>query len=159
MAISPSHPIPNPAPQPRHLYLSVQLLQYPLPPISVNALIDCGASGNFVDPVLLDHHHLTTIPHPTPIQVELIDGSAPSAGPITHFYTGLLRCLGSHTETLQFDVTRLAHFPMVLGYPWLQRHNPSIDWQAGVLRFTSPHCQSECLPAALSLPTPLLKCR
>ena len=70
--------------------------------------------------------------------MELIDGSAPFASPITHFYKGLLRCLGSHTETLQFDVTRLAHFPMVLGYPWLQRHNPSIDWQEGALRFTSP---------------------
>ena len=49
----------------------------------------------------------------------------------------------------------------MLGFPWLRRHNPSIDWSTGLLTFTSNLCLSTCLPPLpppppppLPLPTP-----
>ena len=119
---------PSPHSTPRQLTFSIQLLQYPLSPITVVALVDCGASGNFVDPSLLANHNLITQPHPQPIPVELIDGSPPAPGPITCYYDAKVRCPGDHTETLHLDVTRLAHYSVVLGFPWLHKHNPAIDW-------------------------------
>ena len=42
---------------------------------------------------------------------------------------------------------RLGHFKLVLGFPWLVRHNPRINWAAGVLTFDSPFCATSCLPS------------
>ena len=53
------------------------------------------------------------------------------------------------------QLVTLAHFPLVLGFPWLARHNPRIDWTAGTLSFESPLCRSTCLiPPHNPSPTP-----
>ena len=144
-------PHPRPFPTPCHLSLTVHILVPGLLPISVLALVDSGASGNFLDPSLLRENLLQPQPHPHPIPVELIDGS--SAAPITHFYPSRIRIHGQHTEQITFQLVTLAHFRLVLGFPWLARHNPSIDWQSGALSFTSPLCTSTCLVPPL-LPSP-----
>ena len=144
-------PHPLPFPTPCHLSLTVHILVPGLLPISVLALVDSGASGNFLDPSLLRENLLQPQPHPHPIPVELIDGS--SAAPITHFYPSRIRIHGQHTEQITFQLVTLAHFRLVLGFPWLARHNPSIDWQSGALSFTSPLCTSTCLVPPL-LPSP-----
>ena len=133
-------PFPYPFPHPRQLLLTCQLLRYPLPPIPLRVLIDSRASGNFIDPQLLADNNLPTHPHPQPIPVELIDGSPPAAGPITCYFSAELRSPGDHTETISFDVTRQAHCLVVLDFPWLHKHNPTIDWQSGTLSLTSPLC-------------------
>ena len=48
----------------------------------------------------------------------------------------------------------LGHFKLILGFPWLARHNPHIDWQAGRLTFSSPFCVSTCLFPPPPLPPP-----
>ena len=77
--------------------------------------------------------------------MELIDGSSPSTGPITHYFPAHLRIQASHTEHLTLQLTPLAHFQLVLGFPWLARHNPRIDWSQGTLTFASPFCSTTCL--------------
>ena len=99
-------------------------------PISALALVDSGASGTFIDPSVLLQSRLTPLPPPHPIPVELIDGS--SASPVTHYFPSRLRIHGTHSEDITFDVIQLAHFQVVLGFPWLARHNPTIDWHAHV---------------------------
>ena len=56
-----------------------------------------------------------------------------------------MRIHGTHTEDINLQVIKLAHFQLVLGFPWLARHNPRIDWQAGTLTFDSPLCTSTCV--------------
>lgn len=41
------------------------------------------------------------------------------------------------------------HAPLVLGLPWLQKHNPVIDWAAGKVTSWSSFCHSTCLKSAL----------
>ena len=41
------------------------------------------------------------------------------------------------------EVTNLGKNSLILGYTWLQKHNPAIDWQTGVIKFT--HCPRSCL--------------
>ena len=91
--------------------------------------------------------------HPCPIPVELIDGS--SAAPITHFYHTNIRIHGSPSEDITLQLVTLAHFSLVLGFPWLARHNPTIDWAAGNLTFDSPLCLSSCLFPPVSPPPPV----
>ena len=120
-------PAPFPYPIPCHLTVLVHILVPGQPPIPIQALVDSGASDSFLDPSFLGQHHLPPFLHPQPIQLELIDGSLPSTEPITHYIPTQIRIHGSHTEDLTFQVTRLGHFQMVLGFPWLSRHNPCID--------------------------------
>ena len=132
----------------------VHLLVPGQPPISIEALIDSGASDSFLDPSILVRYHLHPLPHPNPIQLDFIDGSVPATGPITHYFPSQLRVHGSHSEDLTFQVTRLGHFQMVLGFPWLRRHSPRIDWAVGTLTFDSPLCTTTCIPPPLPSPPP-----
>ena len=70
-----------------------------------------------------------------PIRVFNVDGSRNSAGDVTHTTTILMEYLG-HREELTAEVTNLGKNSLILGYTWLQKHNPSIDWQTGVIKFT-----------------------
>lgn len=42
-------------------------------------------------------------------------------------------------------VTRLGHYVIVLGIPWLRRHDPSIKFSANSLAFDSSFCTEHCL--------------
>ena len=48
--------------------------------------------------------------------------------------------LNDHTEEMRFDVTKLGGYDLVLGYPWLKRHNPDIDWLEGRVRHWNCDC-------------------
>ncbi|CAJ2511912.1 Uu.00g075370.m01.CDS01 [Anthostomella pinea] len=48
-----------------------------------------------------------------------------------------------HLETLLCFLTELGNEnPLILGFPWLQTHNPSIDWQTCVITFCSDFCRN-----------------
>ena len=50
--------------------------------------------------------------------------------------------IGGHHEQIKLVVTNLASSNIFLGYDWLKRHNPKIDWQAGMIRFD--RCREQC---------------
>ena len=43
-------------------------------------------------------------------------------------------------------VTKLGHYPFVLGILWLRHHNPRIDWEKDTIDFVSPRCTTTCAP-------------
>ena len=45
-----------------------------------------------------------------------------------------------HHEELTFDIVRMATHDIVLGMPWLRKHNPTIDWKKRVLTFERCNC-------------------
>ncbi|KAH6581153.1 hypothetical protein BASA61_009225 [Batrachochytrium salamandrivorans] len=58
---------------------------------------------------------------PVPIKLRLADGDSSSM--ITHRTLPLQLHIGRHVETIGFYVTSLCH-GIILGYSWLERHNP-----------------------------------
>jgi hypothetical protein len=53
---------------------------------------------------------------------------------------------GDHREQLQFYITTLAEDnPVILGLPWLSKHNPAVDWKNLSLTF-GEDCRGRCLP-------------
>src|SRR5438309_5616688 len=48
-----------------------------------------------------------------------------------------------HRELIQFLVTETSNSNVVLGYNWLQRYNPSIDWLNSMIKLN--HCLTQCL--------------
>ena len=85
---------------------------------------------------------LPLTPLNTPIRIFNVDGSRNSAGDVTHTTTILMEYLG-HREELTTKVTNLGKNSLILGYTWLQKHNPMIDWQTGMIKFTC--CPRSCL--------------
>ncbi|KAH9263135.1 hypothetical protein BASA83_013522 [Batrachochytrium salamandrivorans] len=61
----------------------------------------------------------------TPITLRLADGDSSSS--LTHRTVPLQLHIGKHVETAIFYVTDLCH-GFILGYSWLERHNPRINW-------------------------------
>ena len=62
-------------------------------------------------------------------------------------YTCTLKLsIDQHEENLTFQVTKLAGWDLIIGKPWLRRHNPLIDWSKNPCVFHSGYCQSHCLP-------------
>ncbi|KAH9255969.1 hypothetical protein BASA81_006009 [Batrachochytrium salamandrivorans] len=51
--------------------------------------------------------------------------------------------IGKHVETATFYVTDLCH-GFILGYSWLERHNPRINWVSRMVEFDSPYCLENC---------------
>ena len=69
-----------------------------------------------------------------PIRVFNVDRSCNSAGDVTYAVNITVDFLG-HREELRAEVTNLGKNSLILGYTWLKKHNPSIDWEKGTVKF------------------------
>lgn len=118
-------------------------------PITVNALIDCGCSTyGFVDSKFIARNLIQTYRLPRARSVLLADGETKK--PVTHYFTTRLK-IGHHVENALFYIIDLSpDTPVIIGLPWLQQHNPDVDWSAMSMMFTSQHCRRNCLPDQLS---------
>jgi predicted aspartyl protease len=93
----------------------------------IESLVDCGASGMFLDVDYVQKNTIETKRLSTPILVCNIDGTPNENGPIAEIANMLLHYQG-HTECITFAVTRLGKENMILGLPWLKEHNLEINW-------------------------------
>ncbi|TDL18542.1 hypothetical protein BD410DRAFT_683929, partial [Rickenella mellea] len=91
------------------------------------ALIDSGASDNFVSSFAVKNTPLD--PLPSPITLRLLDGGITRAGSITHSFSTTLTFPKGEKRIIRFLVTDLhPSAPIVLGLSWLRTENPTIDW-------------------------------
>jgi len=49
---------------------------------------------------------------------------------------------GEHTEQINAVVSDITEMDVFLGYDWLEKHNPEIDWKKGTIKFT--RCPKNC---------------
>jgi hypothetical protein len=112
---------------------------------SLNALVDCGATGRFIDRSYVRSNRLMTKTLSRPVPVYNVDGSLNESGSITEVVDLILR-YKNHSERALFAVTGLGKQTLILGLPWLQLHNPEIDWAAGTVKMNRcpPRCCSGC---------------
>ena len=105
----------------------------------VSALLDSGANATFIDKAVTERMGLTLEALTNPIRVFNVDGSRNSAGDVTHAVNITVDFLG-HREELRAKVTNLGKNSLILGYTWLRKHNPMIDWEKGMVKFNwCPH--------------------
>src|SRR5271170_2332235 len=112
------------------------------------ALIDSGCTVSCINEETVKRFNLEKKPLEHAVPVRNADGTLNAARSITHVVTARLQFHlhdGTHEEVIQLAVTQLGREDIFLGYDWLQKHNPSIDWTKGQLDFD--HCSSECCGA------------
>jgi hypothetical protein len=110
-------------------------------PVSLSALLDCGATGIFMDTEWVRKNKITTRPLSRPIPVYNVDGSPNTAGEIKDIAEVTLR-YKDHTELAHFVIMQLSKQNMILGYSWLHQHNPEVDWVAKEV--TMSRCPTTC---------------
>jgi hypothetical protein len=102
------------------------------------ALIDCSATGCFIDIEWAKLNNVPTRPLTNAILVYNVDGTANDAGAITDIADVILR-YENHSEHTQLAVTCLGKH---LGYNWLHNHNPEINWQTKDVKMS--RCPLQC---------------
>ena len=81
-----------------------------------------------MDRSYMERHRLATRKLQRPIPVYNVDGSPNEGGAIREIVDVILRVNG-HMERTTFAVTSLGKQDLILGFTWLEEHNPEIDWQ------------------------------
>lgn len=111
------------------------------------ALIDSGATGVFIHPELVHKCNANLRLKQVPREVRVIDGRIIQSGLITH-EASIRLVIGEHQETVTADVTNTGRFSVILGTPWLHRHDPTIYWPQRQVDFESSYCQDNCMASS-----------
>ena len=106
--------------------------------IETYALLDSGAGGKFID-----QNYAKTLNLPLKTLDKLIpainvDGTLNKKGTIKHYVNLELEVFGQ-TQLIQLLITGLGKQKILLGFPWLQKNNPLINWQTGTFQWRPVH--------------------
>src|SRR5271168_2223377 len=117
----------------QQIFLEVELHSRKL-----RAMIDLGATGNFLATRMVKSLGLPTQKRKKPYTLEVVDGTLLSdkeSGLITSETPLLDLTSKGYFERIKLDIVPLGRHQIILGVPWLRRHNPSIDWKKGTVQF------------------------
>ncbi|KAK3525529.1 hypothetical protein QTP86_033967, partial [Hemibagrus guttatus] len=117
------------------------------------ALIDSGAALNLIDRGLVEELGIPIFPCVPALRITAIDSQPIGEGYLKHqtelleFQVGLF-----YYEQMAFYVTSSPANPVILGFPWLRRHDTHISWRSGELVRWSTTCLRGCLRDPISRP-------
>lgn len=113
--------------------------------VKTYAMIDCGATGYaFIDEDFARRHNFPLFALKNPRTLNVIDGRPVASGAITHI-TKLPLQIREHHEMVPLFVTKLGRYPIVLGIPWLRRHDVTLRFANNQVIFDSAFCLQNCL--------------
>jgi len=122
--------------------------------VTIKAMIDSGATEDFIDHEVCNKHGIKMIKAKNPREIYLADGKPRAMGPVT-LITKVPMDLSSHRKLATFQVANLQNHEVILGMSWLREHNPTIDWNDKRMTFNSERCTTWCLkssPVAYAVP-------
>uniref|UniRef100_A0A0W0FYD8 Reverse transcriptase-rnase h-integrase n=1 Tax=Moniliophthora roreri TaxID=221103 RepID=A0A0W0FYD8_MONRR len=102
--------------------------------VETKALIDSGAGGRFICEEEARKLKKPWTRLEKPIKVFNVDGTWNKIGWITHSVTVDIT-IGDRSMKETLLISGLGPEQIILGLPWLQDHNPDIDWVTGVVHF------------------------
>jgi len=110
--------------------------------ITVKALLDSGVTGMFMNKKMVAKYGFRLQKLERPVVVRNVDRTNNNGGAITH-QVEVNMYYKSHVERMRIDICDLGKTDMILGMPWLQAHNPEINWETGEVKITRcpPLCE------------------
>jgi predicted aspartyl protease len=105
--------------------------------VETQALLDCGASGEFMDSEFVKLHNIPLIKLNKPQITRNTDRTQNEQGVVTHKAIINLGVNGKEDPTT-FFITGLGKDNVILGLTWLRKHNLIMNWKEGTLK-DQPH--------------------
>jgi len=109
--------------------------------VTVEALLDSGATGLVMSSEFAKKQGFKLKKLERPMNVRNVDGSFNKERPIENTVEVNIYYQG-HKERTEIDVIRGQKWTVILGMPWLARHNPEIDWRTGEVKMM--RCPERC---------------
>ena len=103
--------------------------------MKTKALLDSGANTIYIDKAYAQKMKLPLTPLSNPMLVYNVDGTRNTTRSITHCAEIIIQ-FQEHHKKVTAEMTDLGKNQMILGYMWLSRHNPEIDWTTGMVKMT-----------------------
>ena len=110
--------------------------------MKARTLIDPGCTSMVVSSRYVRQHALERIQAAKPVKLKLADGKLVTS--MTHL-ARLQTSIGDHVTEDLFWIADITGFDIIVGEPWMEEHNPSVDWAARTVTFNSDHCTRNCL--------------
>jgi hypothetical protein len=117
-------------------------------------MVDCGVTENIVDKDYDKKIQIRMDEKKAPRQVLSMDRREVASRPVTHD-TIVELIVNDHREKIKLHCITIGNSPIIVGLPWLRKHNPTIDWKKGKVIFDSDKCARQCLdtsPHARTVP-------
>ncbi|KAL0190182.1 hypothetical protein M9458_012880 [Cirrhinus mrigala] len=122
------------------------ILKFKNKTVQTVALVDSRTAGNFIDRDFTRTHSIPLVPCVSHLAVAAVDGRPLGSGQIQHTTDDLTLFSGAlHNETIRLFVLPTSQTPIILGFPWLERHNPTISWTEKQILRWSDTCHKHCL--------------
>ena len=109
----------------------------------IRVLIDSGADASFMDWGLAKRLELKTELLEKTIKAKDLNGN--DLFTVTHATEPVEIHLQDHQECMKFFLINSSSHALILGFPWLLRHNPHIDWRSGEILGWGKDCESRCI--------------
>lgn len=107
------------------------------------SLVDTGCSGYaFMDIAHARAHKLPFYELSRYRPLRAFNGKFESV--VTHYTRTSMNINGHVDVEMFFFLTRLDHYAIILGLPWIRKHNVHIDFQEFRFSFDSQYCQQNC---------------
>ena len=110
-----------------HLKIRIQLAG-----VTALAMIDLGATRNFMSRKFATNHRIFGLSKERPYQLTVVDGTPlnQDEGMVKEETLPLMSQIhGKDLGRITFDLVSIPH-EVILGIPWLEKVNPSIDWNS-----------------------------
>uniref|UniRef100_A0A672YNH1 ribonuclease H n=1 Tax=Sphaeramia orbicularis TaxID=375764 RepID=A0A672YNH1_9TELE len=111
--------------------------------VELGAFVDSGADENLIDEALVKRLGLKMCKLPSMVTAQAITGA--ELFQVTHRTEPLQMNIEDHCELVDFQVVKSLAHPIVLGFPWLKRHLPSINWVTGRIEAWGKDCKVNCV--------------
>ncbi|TIC91053.1 Transposon Tf2-6 polyprotein [Colletotrichum higginsianum] len=146
---SPKHPMPcvnhitKHWEDDRHLFLEAIIDGQP-----TQVMIDSGAQANFMSPRLINQRQIAWRLKDEPYALQNVEGETVEydGGTISKETAQLSMVIHGRQEQLIFDITKIGQLDVILGVPWLRKHDPDISWKANQLRWRDSATEARCMP-------------
>ncbi|KAH7281334.1 hypothetical protein KP509_36G042100, partial [Ceratopteris richardii] len=97
--------------------------------LSLTTQVGSEASSCFINEGFVQKHGILVLWKNRPVAVKVVDGRPLASGNITMEITPLRVHLGDHESHICFNVISSPIHPVIIGTPWLKKHNPNINWE------------------------------
>ena len=103
--------------------------------IKISALINSRCTHTTIAADTVQREKLPMEKMKTTMEIYNLDGTWNKYGKIKEVIPITLEA-GGYTEQINVVVSGITETDIFLGYDWLEKHNPEIDWKKGTINFT-----------------------